>query len=150
MTKYGMWSSVVPPSSSRVIPLALALKPLPHQRRHHPAIDELDRDLLLEFPVRSLRAVHGTHAPARDVLHQPVRADAAADHRRLVQPAALRADIRAEEPLRPRLRLQQAINLISDALIPARAGQVTGACVGRHGERGVKELLDLLPAAWLV
>ena len=59
--------------------LPLVAEAAQHGVRVHAALDQLDRDLLLELPVGALGEIDGAHAAAADALQDLVVADGRAD-----------------------------------------------------------------------
>ena len=117
----------------------------------HPALDQLDGDLLLEPRlVPPDGQIDGAHAPPAELGHDPVRADQAPGHRRLqILPDAGGHRRRAllEAVVRPLVGGEQSADLGDQRGVAGRRRIQPGAAGGEGlVERVAEELLDPLPA----
>jgi hypothetical protein len=130
--------------------LPLGPEPGDHLGGVHSPLDELDRDLLLEQPVRTSAQVDRAHAPPAQLSHRPVGAEAAADGRRLVliRPRAQAGDGGVlDDPGGPLVRGKESVDLFAERLVSLAGGVQEFRALGpRLLDRRVKEGLQPLPA----
>ena len=118
----------------------------------HPALDELERDALLELAVRPLRQIHGAHATAPELPDNAIWANENAGHQLRVLVGVAHQERRGE--LR-RGRFQEAHSPARDEnrldvgaqrrVAGARFVEVAGAISDWHVQQRVDEWLDSLP-----
>ena len=125
----------------------------------HAALDDLERDALLELLVRALGQIDHAHAAAADLLDDAVRPDAhAGSERRVVAGKAVRVQLGeercgegvdgvADRLLGCRLALEELEHFAAQLLVAVARAPYEGFALGRCDvERGGEQLVDSLPA----